>query len=51
MLGPGMLVAPVLAQGASSVAVPLPRGARWFCAHSGQEWRGLRQAVPVRVKV
>lgn len=39
MLGPAILVRPVLTQGASSVDALLPRGARWYEAGSGAEMK------------
>ncbi len=40
MLGPDLLVAPVVEPGARSRAVTLPRGARWRCAWTGAEHDG-----------
>ena len=37
MVGPAILVRPVLVPGATHVDALLPRNGRWFCAHSGQE--------------
>ena len=37
MVGPAVLVRPVLLQGATHVDALLPRNGRWFCAHSGLE--------------
>ena len=37
MFGPGMLVAPVMQQGSSSVDVYLPDTERWFEAGTGTE--------------
>jgi alpha-glucosidase (family GH31 glycosyl hydrolase) len=36
MLGPGLLVRPVLAAGAQTVDTLLPRGARWYESLSGR---------------
>jgi alpha-D-xyloside xylohydrolase len=40
MLGPDLLVAPVVEPGARSRGVHLPRGARWRCAWTGAEHDG-----------
>lgn len=37
MAGPSVLVRPVFQAGASSVDATLPKGARWYCAHTGAE--------------
>jgi alpha-glucosidase (family GH31 glycosyl hydrolase) len=37
MLGPSILVCPVSSPGATTVDALLPKGTRWFCAHSGAE--------------
>lgn len=51
LLGPAVLVAPVMQAGASSVEVLLPAGARWFDARSGAEVQraGSSQRVVVPV--
>ena len=37
MAGPSVLVRPVFQAGAASVDTTLPKGARWYCAHTGAE--------------
>ena len=51
MLGPSMLVCPVSASGASSVEALLPKGVRWYCAHSGLEKKlpGATEAAKLQV--
>lgn len=48
MLGPGMLIRPVVVQGASAVDVLLPREARWFDSMTGAEASRAQTArIPV----
>jgi alpha-D-xyloside xylohydrolase len=50
MLGPDLLVAPVVEQGAAARPVYLPSGATWVEAWSGQEFQGgqtLEAAAPI----
>ena len=42
LLGPDLLVAPVLEAGADNRHVYLPEGARWTCAWTGQDYPGGR---------
>eukprot|EP00983_Pelagomonas_calceolata_P058099 1145356-Pelagomonas_calceolata.AAC.5 len=37
MLGPAMLVSPVMTPGATSLEVLLPRASRWYDANAGAE--------------
>jgi alpha-D-xyloside xylohydrolase len=50
MLGPDLLVAPVVEQGATARSVYLPAGVTWMDAWSGQELQGgqtLEVAAPI----
>ncbi|GAX83418.1 hypothetical protein CEUSTIGMA_g10843.t1 [Chlamydomonas eustigma] len=49
LLGSAILVSPVLQQGVDNVDLVLPKGARWFNAHSGEETQGAGK--PVKTKV
>lgn len=50
LLGPSLLVRPVLESGATSVQTALPSGSRWYCAHSGIEVAGTTQAMQVNIE-
>lgn len=51
MAGPSVLVRPVIVSGASSVDTLLPKGARWYCAHSGVEQQmSSGKAVKLQVR-